>query len=143
MTPRANAGADQVVPFAGAPVAVMLDAGFSMDMDGQIQEYRWLSATYPPTGGTGRYVPPGEAPDWPPNAKQTVVMLPAGVWTFALQVVDDDAAVSLPDYVVVTVGDAPALPAAGAGGATGAGGQPGGAGSGGSGGGSAAGAGGA
>jgi hypothetical protein len=139
MAPRANANADQVVPFAGAEVAVTLDASFSTDMDGQIQEYRWMSATTPPMGGTGRYVPPGEAADWPPNEMTTVVNLPEGVWTLALQVVDDKGTVSAPDYVMVTVGDAPP-PAAGAGGAPGgAGGRP----AGGSGGGGAGGAGGA
>jgi len=116
MVPHANANADQVVPFAGVPVAVTLDASFSTDMDGQIREYRWLSATTPPMGGTGRYVPPGEAPEWPPNEMKTVVNLPQGVWTLALQVVDDKGAVSLPDYVTITVGDVPP-PAAGAGGA--------------------------
>ena len=118
LPPRANAGADQVLPFAGVPVAVVLDGSFSSDMDSQILDYRWLSATYPPTGGTGRYVPPGETTDWPPNVMRPMIMLPQGAWTFALQVIDDKGATSPPDFVMVTVGD---VAAAGAGGASGSG----------------------
>ena len=132
--PRADAGSDQVVPYAGVPVDVWLDGTRSVDDDGTIIAYRWLSATRPPGGGSGRYVPPGESPDWPADFAQTMVRLPEGTWRFSLQVTDDDQSSSAQDVVTITVGAAPvggagpggtggmAAPAAGSGGTGGVGG---------------------
>jgi hypothetical protein len=115
--PRANAGPDQMVPATGMSVSVTLDGSQSSDSDGHIVEYRWLSATKPPDGGSGRYVPPGQMPSWPDDEVQPKVSLPEGVWTFSLQVTDDKGATSVADTVTITVGNAPVAgaPAAGAG----------------------------
>lgn len=109
MPPRADAGDPQTVAFAGAPVDVLLDGSRSIDLDGRVIAWRWLSATRPPDNGRGRYVPPGEAADWPADAAQVMVRLPTeGVWRFSLQVIDDKLSTSLPDVVTITVGMPPA-----------------------------------
>jgi hypothetical protein len=120
--PLADAGPDQVIPFQGAAVTVLLDASRSFDTDGTIVEYRWLSATRPPGGGSGRYWPPGETMDWPADGRTTMVSLPEGVWVFSLQVTDDAHATSRQDTVTITVGNAP-VAGSGAGGANGGGGN--------------------
>jgi hypothetical protein len=119
--PVADAGPDQVVPFQGAAVNIMLDASGSMDADGMIVEYRWLSATRPPGGGPGRYWPPGETMDWPADGVTTMVSLPQGVWVFSLQVTDDAHATGQQDTVTISVGSAP-LAGSGGGGMGGGGG---------------------
>jgi hypothetical protein len=113
--PVANAGPDQVVPFQGAAVDVVLDASASTDADGVIIEYRWLSATRPPGGGPGRYWPPGETMDWPADGVTTAVRLPQGVWMFSLQVTDDAHATGEQDTVTITVGSAPVAGSGGGG----------------------------
>jgi hypothetical protein len=103
LLPKALAGDDQEVEFEGEPVSVTLDGSGSSDTDGEITQWQWFSAIGAPDGGVA--VPEGEAPTWPEDGEQPTVILPQGVWTFALWVEDDRGAVSLPDTVKITVGD--------------------------------------
>jgi hypothetical protein len=123
--PVADAGDDQIVPSTGTLAEVWLDGSASTDSDGsrQVAHYRWLSATRPPSGGPGRYVPPGELPDWPADTARVLVRLPEGVWVFSLQVTDDRRATSPQDTVTVTVGSAPVAGAQAVGGNGGGGGS--------------------
>jgi hypothetical protein len=103
LVPEARAGDDQEVAFEGEPVSVTLDGSGSSDTDGEITSWQWFSAISAPDGGAT--VPDGEAPTWPEDAERPTVVVPQGVWTFALWVQDDNGAVSLPDTVKITVGD--------------------------------------
>jgi len=95
--PVANAGDDQVHPFAGTPVTVTLDASRSSDRDGQLVGVVWLNGTDADAGGV-------MLPD-PPDVPFSQVTLGQGVWLFHLFVQDDDGAISAPDTVQITIGD--------------------------------------
>jgi hypothetical protein len=102
--PTANAGEDQQLDFDGDPVTVRLDGRESSDPDGTIQTYRWRSADLPGDAG------PDAGPIAPPNPRDEArpeLELSQGTFRFALWVVDDDGAVSKPDYVTVNVGSDP------------------------------------
>jgi hypothetical protein len=103
LLPEAQAGEDITVQSQGEPVTVTLDASASSDKDGEIVAYHWFSAVAAADGGVS--VIEGEEPTWPEDSEQPSVVLPPGVWTFALWVEDDKGAVSLPDTVKVTVGN--------------------------------------
>jgi len=99
--------------FTGTPVAITLDGSQSYDPDGTIVTYRWLSGTLQPEGGTPspddsgtmhRWVPPGEAPNWPGDMMQPQVSLGEGIWSFTLWVVDNGGAISEPDTIKITIG---------------------------------------
>lgn len=112
--PIANAGSDRVIPFDGQPVAVTLDGSASMDPDGMIDEFRWLSgskaeAAAAMTPGVHRKVP-DDAPEgqaWPRDVERPEVMLPRGEWLFSLWVKDDMGAWSDPALVKISVGEDP------------------------------------
>jgi hypothetical protein len=100
-------------PFTGKPVSVTLDGSHSHDPDGTIASYHWLSGTLAPDGGTNlpdeggvlhRWVPPGEAPNWPGTSVSPQVELGMGAWSFTLWVVDNEGAISAPSTITVTVG---------------------------------------
>ena len=100
--------------YSGAPVAVTLDASKSHDLDGTITAYRWLSGIVAPDGGiplpdgTGvsrRWVPAGEALNWPGDGVSPTVMLDKGIWSFSLWVTDNGGAISTPDTIKITIGD--------------------------------------
>lgn len=106
--PEANAGPDQLVEHAGAPVAVTLNGSASIDDDGTIRTYRWLSATAVADGGAGsRMVPEGQPVNWPDDVMNPTVMLDQGMWQFTLWVIDDKGATSEPDTVEIGVGSDP------------------------------------
>jgi hypothetical protein len=60
--------------------------------------------------GTGRWVPPGQPADWPPDEAMTTVTLDQGVYTFVLWVVDNRGEVSDPSTLQITI-SAPLDPA--------------------------------
>lgn len=91
LLPVANAGEDQQVE-AADEVSVTLDGSASMDPDGEIVLYQWVSAD-------------GEAGPDPEDVVMPTVSLTPGVWTFSLQVTDDEGGVSNADEVVIQVGD--------------------------------------
>ena len=73
MAPIAHAGEMQVLAYEGSPVAVRLDGSRSIDSDGTIASYRWLSGNAAPDGGVGRV-----GPD-PEDEVAPTVMLDAGL----------------------------------------------------------------
>jgi hypothetical protein len=100
-------------PFTKDPVSITLDGSHSYDPDGTITEYRWLSGTLAPEGGTElpdeagllhRWVPSMAASNWPGNTMQPKVSLGEGIWSFSLWVVDNAGAISAPSTITVTVG---------------------------------------
>lgn len=115
-----------MLPFDGEPVEVRLDGTRSHDDDGSIVTYRWLSATSIPDAG-GRLIPgmellaadddAGATPavdddsdqdtgrGFPADEGKPRVMLPLGIWTFALWVIDNKGAISDQDTVTIQVGD--------------------------------------
>jgi hypothetical protein len=118
--PVANAGPNQVVDYAGAPVAITLDGSGSSDADGVIRHYQWLSATplapdEDSDGGAGeevvpaggRVIPPGEPIGWPEDVVSPMVTLDQGVHYFTLWVTDDRGAMSPPDTVEIRIGADP------------------------------------
>jgi hypothetical protein len=106
IAPLANAGPMQELDYSGSPVAVKLDGGGSIDPDGKIVSYRWLSGADAPDGGMGRA---GMDPD---DVMSPTVTLDAGIWSFVLFVSDDDGEVSEPSVVTIKVGStvAPEVP---------------------------------
>jgi hypothetical protein len=96
--PVAHAGEMQALDYSGTPVAVTLDGSGSTDSDGMVVTYRWLSAVDAADGGPGR-----DGPD-PDDVRSPTVMLDAGIWTFTLFVIDDEAGISLPSAVTINVG---------------------------------------
>jgi hypothetical protein len=98
MAPIAHAGPMQAVEYAGSPVTVKLDGSGSIDPDGTIVTYRWLSGNSP-DGGTGRSGPN------PADEISPTVTLDAGVWVFTLWVIDDEGAASEPSAVMIKVGN--------------------------------------
>jgi hypothetical protein len=101
----ANAGEMQMVDFGGTPVTVKLDGSKSMDPDGKIVTYRWLSGTKAPDGGIGRIGPDPDDVESP-----TVTLDSAGLWIFTLSVTDNDGGVSKTASVKVQVGTNSTLP---------------------------------
>jgi hypothetical protein len=102
--PTANAGEDVQLDYDGDPVTVRLDGRMSTDPDGTIETYRWRSADFPADAG------PDAAAVAAPNPRDEArpeLDLDQGTWRFALWVVDDDDAVSAPDYVTINVGSDP------------------------------------
>lgn len=91
ITPIANAGPDQELEYAGAPVTVTLDGSGSRDPDGSIVRYSWFSNDA------------AAAPD-PDDVVQPTLSLEMGWHSFTLWVVDDHGHTSAPDSVVVAVG---------------------------------------
>jgi hypothetical protein len=55
------------------------------------------------TSAASRWVPPGEAPDWPADQPMVTVMLGEGKYSFVLWVVDNQGAVSKADTITVTI----------------------------------------
>lgn len=98
MAPIAHAGEMQVLAYEGSPVAVRLDGSRSIDSDGTIASYRWLSGNAAPDGGVGRV-----GPD-PEDEVAPTVMLDAGLRIFTLFVTDDQGSVSRPSAVMIRVG---------------------------------------
>lgn len=91
--PRADAGPDQVVMFAGTPVTVTLNGAASSDRDGKVSRWVWQS------------VDPSVTVTVPPATPyMPTVTLGEGRWGFNLWVQDDDGAISDPDQVVIAVG---------------------------------------
>ncbi len=108
LAPTANAGPDQMLEYAGAPVTVTLTGSGSSDDDGVIQTYRWFSADTAPDAGMGeRGVPAGAAENWPDDVMNPMVALDQGKYRFSLWVIDDDGATSEPDTVEISVGSDP------------------------------------
>jgi len=106
--PTANAGPDQMLEYAGAPVTVMLNGSTSSDDDGVITAYRWFSATAAPDAGIGdRAIPAGALGNWPDDVMTPSVVLEQGKWQFSLWVVDNEDATSQPDTVEISVGSDP------------------------------------
>lgn len=97
--PVANAGPDQEHAVQGQ-VTVTLDGSGSMDPDGTIVGYRWLSADAVEVDAGG--IERGDVD--PEDIATPEVTLGQGIWTFALWVEDDRGAFSAQDIVVVTVG---------------------------------------
>jgi hypothetical protein len=91
---------------AGAGAAGMSSAGMSaagMSAAG-------MSAAGTTAAGSGgakstgtRWVPPGEAPDWPADQPMVTVMLGEGEYSFVLWVIDNKGAVSAADTITVTI----------------------------------------
>jgi hypothetical protein len=52
---------------------------------------------------SGRWVPPGESPDWPADQETVTVMLGEGEYSFVLWVIDNQGAVSMSDTIKVTI----------------------------------------
>jgi hypothetical protein len=52
---------------------------------------------------SGRWVPPGESPDWPADQVAVTVMLGEGEYTFVLWVIDDQGAVSMPSTIKISI----------------------------------------
>jgi hypothetical protein len=106
-------GPSVTLSYTGAPVSVTLDASKSVDPDGSISAYRWLSGVPgsqdDADGGAvsaahaARWVPAGKAPDWPDDVEQPQISLGEGDYTFVLWVVDDKGKVSDPSTVKITV----------------------------------------
>jgi hypothetical protein len=106
LPPLANAGESRQVPYQGGMATlVTLDGSGSTDPDGRITAWRWWSGTARADGDAGVALPAGESADWPADVEKPEVMLPEGVWTFSLWVIDDAGAVSKPAVVKITVGD--------------------------------------
>ncbi len=101
--PEANAGEDQELDYADAPVSVTLDGSGSKDLDGTIVEYIWFSGDREEgADGGGGMSRTGPDPD---DRAKPVVTLEQGLWKFVLWVKDDKGAVSEPDVVEIAVGD--------------------------------------
>jgi hypothetical protein len=121
---------DRVMPsfsFEGSPLELTLDASKSTDLDGTIASYRWLSATQLPSSGAGsggsggaagaagaagaggasapgRWVPEGEAADWPEDVERPRVSLPApGTYSFVVWVTDNGGRISDPNTLTIEV----------------------------------------
>jgi hypothetical protein len=105
--PVANAGVDQMIEYAGAPVAVALNGSASSDDDGVITKYRWFSADSAPDAGMGRQAPADAPANWPDDVMNPTVTLDRGTWRFTLWVVDDRGATSEPDTVEIAIGSDP------------------------------------
>lgn len=109
-------------PFNGESLELTLDGSQSHDADGSISKYRWLSATTPsdlePDAGSGgetaaagakargpgRWIPDGEATDWPDDVKRPSVRLRApGKYSFALWVTDERGRISDPTTLTIEV----------------------------------------
>jgi hypothetical protein len=96
------------------PVQITLDGSSSVDKDGEIVKYQWLSGTSAPDGGLAvgdrkelRLVPDVNDPGWPADQKQVQIQLTTqGVFSFSLWVIDNKGAISTPDTIKVTVGQA-------------------------------------
>jgi hypothetical protein len=95
--PEADAGEDQMFPFTGSPVTVTLDGSMSVDEDGAIVTYRWLSADTADGG-------PGRADIDPDDVVSPMLTLGEGTWNFMLVAIDDDGVVSVPDNVTIKIG---------------------------------------
>lgn len=114
--------------YDGTDIEITLDGSHSVDTDGTIAKYKWLSGTAVPDGGMGdlshevttdggtklikaggRLIPDGEGPEWH-NAKVTL-HLGAGLWAFSLWVTDDKGATSTPDSVTIAIGGDPRVTA--------------------------------
>jgi hypothetical protein len=96
-------------PYSGSPVRITLDGRNSRDPDGEVREYRWLSATRTPDAGVVivpplRRVPDGQVPEWPSDEATSNVEVGPGVWAFSLWVRDDEGAWSRPDTIRFVVG---------------------------------------
>ena len=52
---------------------------------------------------SGRWVPPGESPDWPADQEMVTVTLGEGEYSFVLWVIDNQGAVSMSDTIKVTI----------------------------------------
>jgi hypothetical protein len=118
LTPRAEArvagqeGEVVTIPFTGEPITLTLDASRSVDPDGRITRFRWLSGVRNPAAGSGatesrRVVPDGADPDWPDDVEKPQVSLGEGSYAFSLWVTDDQGLVSAPDVLRVVVAAAP------------------------------------
>ena len=106
--PTANAGPDQMLDYAGAPVTVTLMGSGSTDDDGLIETYRWLSGDLAPDGGVGdRAIPAGVPANWPDDVMNPTVVLEQGKYLFSLWVTDNEGATSEPDTVEIRVGSDP------------------------------------
>jgi hypothetical protein len=100
--------------YTGTPVTITLDASHSIDPDGTIAAYHWLSATLAPDGGIHlpdeggvslRWIPPGAPLNWPGDEVQPQVKLGKGSWSFDLWVTDNLGAISNPDTITITIGN--------------------------------------
>jgi hypothetical protein len=105
--PVANAGLDQMIEYAGAPVTVTLDGSMSRDEDGAITVYRWFGGNEAPDGGLGRGRPADVPANWPDDVLNPTVVLDRGSYVFTLWVIDDKGAVSEPDTVTISIGSDP------------------------------------
>lgn len=91
----------------GGPVRVILRGENSRDPDGELQEYRWLSANRIPDAGT--LMPPlrrvlaGVDSAWPADTANVTLDLEPGTWAFTLWVRDDQNAWSEPDTVRLVI----------------------------------------
>ncbi len=92
--PVASAGDDQTIeiPLWQNSTPVTLDASQSYDPDGDLAAYRWTCVSA--SGGN---------PVDPEDVEFPQVRLSQGVYTFKLEVVDNDGAVSKPDTVTISV----------------------------------------
>lgn len=118
---RGHEGKMVMIPYAGEPVMLTLDASQSRDPDGRIAKFRWLSGTREkpaaaagapaPAAGSGgpaaprpRIVPEDAQLNWPDDIEQPQVTLDRGSYAFTLWVTDDRGLVSAPDTLRIEVG---------------------------------------
>ena len=104
-TPIANAGKDRQLDYDGTPVSVTLDGSKSLDHDGDIVTYRWLSAALVTDGGP--------SPIDPKDVVKPRLELDQGTYTFTLWVEDNRGSVSMPDNVTINIGTDPVVECAG------------------------------